>query len=1043
MADRMRPVPFAELLRRTAGEYREHGSIFGIDKKLFYADTGNRKLKVFDQSCSTPVGPAAGPHTQLAGNLIASYVAGARFMELKTCQILDTIEVAKPCIDARDECFNVEWSTEFTLEKAFDEYLKAWIILHILEGCVKGHVPSEPSFIFNMSVGYTLDGIKTEKMQKYINSMLHAPDEVFSRYLSEARDVLLKEEVFKGTDWEENAVTVASELGNISQHITDAVTISTMHGCPPHEIEAICTYMLTEKNINTLVKLNPTLLGYDRVRKILDDHGFSYVALKRSSFEHDLQLADAFAMLHRLLKLASEKGRHFGVKLTNTLGTANDGKVLPGDEMYMSGRSLYPLSLGVARVLSEEFEGKLPISYSGGVSIHNAAGLLEAGIHPLTIATDMLKPGGYMRMTQVCDYLRNAPGWETETISVEKLAALEKSAEKDKTLLKSTRGTFNTKIGDELELLDCFAAPCVEACPIHQDIPDYISLAGEGRWAEALGVIYLKNALPNLLGYLCDHQCQRHCARMDYECPVEIREIKKLAAAKGREEFLSEIFETPGEPADVKAAVLGSGPAGLSSAYFLRRAGFDTTIFEKTDKLGGMALNMMRQPAAAAAFQNDISFVLAQGVAVEYNAAETVSSLKEKGYDYVFVTAETEKAGRSGIKGNSPVESAFSFLMRATRDEEAELGSRTVVAGDGTTTEAAVRKAQELSDSVTVLLQGTGEGIERLDGVTYITGAKPLSFQDWVLSYAKDGETLEIEADYVLSANGEKIDPVVVSALSGGEEHVYVVGDTTTSGSSLLVKCVAGAHEAVDEAIEEVLSEREDDDEDECCCHHHGHCCEDEEEEDGCCCHHHDDDEDECCCHHHHDEEDDCCSCHDEEELSDEDLRAAEDKFFEHINYKKSRITEPVAKTDESFAAVEASRCMECNYVCMKCVDVCPNRANAIIDLRDTGLFDDPFQILHIDAYCNECGNCETFCPHNGGPYRKKFTVFSLMDDFVNSSNEGFLYQDEVLTVRLDGEVITARIVDGEVEGGLPEEIKAFIAKVFSSYSYLLGPVEE
>ena len=1039
MADRMRPVPFSELLRRTAGEYREHGSIFGIDKKLFYQDTGKKRLKVFGQSCTTPVGPAAGPHTQLAGNLIASYVAGARFMELKTCQILDTIEVEKPCIDARDECFNVEWSTEFTLTKAFDEYLKAWIILHILEGCMTGHIPSEPSFIFNMSVGYTLEGIKTERMQKYIGSMLHAPDDVFSSYLAQAREVLVKEEVFKGTDWEQNALTAAQELDRISPHITDAVTISTMHGCPPHEIEAICTYMLTEKNINTLVKLNPTLLGYDRVRKILDDHGFSYITLKRESFEHDLQLADAFAMLGRLMALAKEKGRYFGVKLTNTLGTANDGKVLPGAEMYMSGRSLYPLSLGVARVLSEEFDGKLPISYSGGVSIHNAAGLLDAGIHPLTIATDMLKPGGYLRMTQICDCLKNSPGWDTESISVEKLKQLEALAEKDKSLQKSARGTFNTKIGDTLPLLDCFVAPCVEACPIHQDIPDYISLAGEGKWAEALGVIYLKNALPNLLGYLCDHQCQRHCARMDYECPVEIREIKKLAADKGREEFLSEIFEAPGEPADVKAAVIGSGPAGLSTAFFLRRAGFDTTIFEKTDKAGGIARAMMRQPAAAKAFQNDVDFVLAQGVAIEYNSPETIEGLMVKGYDYIFVTAEAEKAGRSGIKGNSPVESAFSFLMRVKQQGAERFGGCTVVAGDGSSTLAAVKKASQLSDRVIVLLQGDGEGLERCEGVEYITGAKPETFQDGVLTYTAANETFSIDADLVLSANGEKTDPVVLTALSEDYDNVYVVGDTTTSGSSLLVKCVASARQAVDQAVEAVLSAREDEEEeDECCCGHHH----DDDEE--CCCGHHHDDDEECCCGHHHDDDEECCcGHHHEEELSDEELRAAEDKFFDNIKRKKARITQPVAKTDENFAEVEASRCMECNYICMKCVDVCPNRANAIIDLRDTGLFDDPFQILHIDAYCNECGNCETFCPHNGGPYKKKFTVFSLMDDFVNSANEGFLYQDGELTVRLDGEVIKARIADGEVEGELPEEIKAYIGKVFSSYSYLLGPVEE
>ena len=181
MADIMRPVPFSELLTRISGELRNHGSIFGIDSSLFYIDKGKKKIKVFSEECTSPVGPAAGPHTQLAQNIIAAYLEGARFIELKTVQIMDHLEIAKPCIDARDECYNVEWSTEFTVEKAYDEYLKAWIILHVIEGLMRGHI--ESSFIFNMSVGYDLKGIKEEKMQRYIDSMLDSSGEKFDDYL--------------------------------------------------------------------------------------------------------------------------------------------------------------------------------------------------------------------------------------------------------------------------------------------------------------------------------------------------------------------------------------------------------------------------------------------------------------------------------------------------------------------------------------------------------------------------------------------------------------------------------------------------------------------------------------------------------------------------------------------------------------------------------------------------------------------------------------------------------------------------------------------
>ena len=139
----------------------------------------------------------------------------------------------------------------------------------------------------------------------------------------------------------------------------------------------------------------------------------------------------------------------------------------------------------------------------------------------------------------------------------------------------------------------------------------------------------------------------------------------------------------------------------------------------------------------------------------------------------------------------------------------------------------------------------------------------------------------------------------------------------------------------------------------------------------------------------------------------------------------------------------EACRCVECSYLCNKCVEVCPNRANMAIDLRDTGLFDDPFQILHIDAYCNECGNCATFCPHDGGPYLKKFTLFSRKDDFENSTNSGFFIFAEKIIARVDGKIIEGKVFDDHADIELDEELLAIINRVITRYSYLLNSVEE
>ena len=205
MADIMRPVPFQEMLERIAGELRNHGSVFGIDSSLFYSDRRKKKVRIFSGAATTPVGPAAGPHTQLAQNIVTSYLAGARFIELKTVQIMDRLEIAKPCIDARDEAYNVEWSTEFTLEKAYDEYLKAWFILHIIEGILTGGIKEEPSFLFNMSVGYDLKGIKEERMQEFIDNMISCSKPQFDEYLAIAR-AMLEDNLFEGTEWESGAL---------------------------------------------------------------------------------------------------------------------------------------------------------------------------------------------------------------------------------------------------------------------------------------------------------------------------------------------------------------------------------------------------------------------------------------------------------------------------------------------------------------------------------------------------------------------------------------------------------------------------------------------------------------------------------------------------------------------------------------------------------------------------------------------------------------------------------------------------------------------
>ena len=141
---------------------------------------------------------------------------------------------------------------------------------------------------------------------------------------------------------------LADYISAIDPHICTSVTISTLHGCPPQEIESIASYLITEKKLHTLVKCNPTILGYDFARKRLDEAGFDYISFGDLHFREDLQYKDAVPMFHRLIQLAAENGVSFGLKLSNTCPVDVKAGELPSEEMYMSGKSLYLLTIEMA-----------------------------------------------------------------------------------------------------------------------------------------------------------------------------------------------------------------------------------------------------------------------------------------------------------------------------------------------------------------------------------------------------------------------------------------------------------------------------------------------------------------------------------------------------------------------------------------------------------------------------------------------------------------------------------------------------------------------
>lgn len=997
MSDIMTCMPFGQLMDWVLQEKKGQDTVFGVHRP-YTADPKN-DMTIFTRNLETPVGPAAGPHTQLAQNIIASYYAGARFFELKTVQKMDGAELSacvnKPCILADDEGYNCEWSTELTVPDAMGEYIKAWFILHVI--AKEFGLGAQDGFQFNISVGYDLAGIKGDKVNTFIDGMMEAKDTVI---FQECRKWLLD-----NADKFQNFTR--EDIEAIPSNVCNSATISTLHGCPPQEIESIANYLLTEKHLNTFVKCNPTLLGYDFARKTMDEMGYDYMVFGDFHFRDDLQYEDAVPMLTRLMKLSEELGLEFGVKITNTFPVDVTRNELPSEEMYMSGKALFPLSISLAAKLSAEFAGKLRISYSGGADYFNIDKIVGCGIWPVTMATTLLKTGGYQRFTQVADKVEGICPKKWEGIDVDALKKLAADAITDGHHVKNIKPVPNRKSTKEVPLLDCFYAPCSEGCPIHQDIPQYVALTGEGKYKEALEVILEKNALPFITGTLCAHNCMTKCTRNFYEESVNIRGTKLTAAEHGYEQLIGEI--KAGEPNGKKVAVVGGGPAGIAAAYFLAREGAAVTIFEKEEKAGGVIRYVIPGfRIGDAAIDKDISFIQKMGVEICTNTEITsVADLKAQGYDAVILAIGAGKPGTLKLEKGETV-NALKFLRDfKANDGKLNIGKNVVVIGGGNTAMDTARAAKRTEGVEHVylvyrrtkrympaaedeLLEVLEEGVEfkellspvSLDGGRLLCKKMKLGQMDASgrAGVTETVDVVEVPADTVIVAVGEKIDTDFYTAnqiavdergkakvndktLETSVSGVYVAGDGAR-GAATIVEGIRDAQLAVKDILGKEITR-------------------------------------------------------DAAVTGD-----VKDCFEKKGILKHSK----EAKTEEE-------RCLTCNKVCENCVDVCPNRANISIKVPGMAMN----QVIHVDYMCNECGNCKSFCPYASAPYKDKFTLFANEKDMADSKNDGFVVLDKenkTCKVRFVGQITDCKADDPADK--LYDGLKKLICAVIDDYGYLI-----
>lgn len=1009
MSEFMRPIPFKDLIEWALNEYKNEGSIFGIKKEKFYKNKKGTKLKtVFGDEISSAVGPAAGPQSQLAQNIIASYLTGARFIELKTVQKLDGEDiqkaVAKPCINSEDECYNCEWSTELTVKQAYNEYVKAYFAIITL--AKELNISYKKDFAYNMSVGYDLEGIKSEKINTYIEDLKNAKNtDIFKECYSYLLENISK---FKNFD--------KKDLEEIDPLICDSITLSTLHGCPAAEIENIATYLIEQKHMSTFIKCNPTMLGYEYVRKTLDRMGFDYISFTDYHFKNDLQYEDAILMIERLLKLAKENNLAFGVKLTNTFPVDTKRGELPAEEMYMSGRSLLPLTLSMAAMLSEKFDGKLPISYSGGADARNIKKIFEALGQPITVATTILKPGGYLRFNQLAEETEDLLEDKLRDVDVEKIKKLRdetiNSWENNKLYRQKVK---SRKTDSLLTLTDCYKAPCKDGgCPIKQQIPEYLKLVGEGKFDKAIEVIANDNTAPTILGKLCAHYCQDHCTRVDYEQSLQIRNMKLIAAENAEEAYIEKIEKTELK-SNKKVLVIGAGPGGIAAATYLRRNGIDVDVHEKLSEPYGIVSHIIPEfRISDEDIEKDYKIALKEGVNFFFNSEVTKAyDQLKKDYDYIIVATGAWEKGKSPVKdGSENILDALEFLWGVRMNEKKNIGKKVAVVGGGDVAMDCVRAAKRLDgveevslvyrrieaympaeqEEVNKVKEEANKIYELLAPYSYdgkVLKCEKMELGDFDKSGRRSihptGEKLDLEFDTVIGATGARVNKSefiknklnlddygnvkTTENYESSSDNVYVIGDCR-EGASTIVKAMAEAKTV-------------------------------------------------------------CLDILRKENLPN-DFKVYEVKEDEKILYnKRGKLALSLDNKNEGF------RCLKCDQICEMCTEVCPNRANVSIKVEG---FENLNQIVHIDGMCNECGNCAFYCPHSGRPYKDKLTVFWTKKDFMDSTNTGFLKLDKnKYLIRLEN----GKVIESEnIQKDLTEKMLKLIETLQKDYSYYIKPTE-
>ncbi|MBA2707182.1 MAG: hypothetical protein H0U59_05195 [Gemmatimonadaceae bacterium] len=324
--------------------------------------------------------------------------------------------------------------------------------------------------IYDMSVGYDLAGIRSDKVQRFLDGMRDA-----SGVIEKLREQIPAECNF-------------ARALKYPSRISSTLTLSTFHGCPANEIEKICEFLIGERDLDVIVKMNPPMLGKERLEHLLHDVlGYGELTVNPAAYTSGLLFDESLGLCSRLTSFAEQRGRSFGAKFSNTLEVLNHKSFFPPDNQvqYLSGLPLHVITMALTDLWRQDVGPDVPISFSAGIDAKNFPLAVACGFVPVTTCSDLLKPGGYGRMPAYLTNLTKAMKFANARTIDEYIAGttpasptlvraaavlnttiMAEKARQDPRYRADQNRKVPNRIDSHLVILDCITCDkCIPVCP--------------------------------------------------------------------------------------------------------------------------------------------------------------------------------------------------------------------------------------------------------------------------------------------------------------------------------------------------------------------------------------------------------------------------------------------------------------------------------------------------------------------------------------------------------------------------------------------------